>query len=200
MLTLKKVAVTGGLSSGKSSVCKFLQEKGAYVVSADDIVHQLLDPHTAIGKQIVELLGTGVIEGGQFDRKKIADAVFANKKNLISLEQILHPAVLEEIESRFNQIKDQKKHTLFVAEIPLLYEIEKEHHFDITVVIASDLQSAQKRFHAKTGHQIEEFEKRIMRQLPLEQKCAKADYVIINNGSLAELQAQVNNLYQNLTR
>jgi dephospho-CoA kinase len=80
VLTLKKVAVTGGLSSGKSSVCKILKECGAYVVNSDDIVHQLLDPHTAIGQQIIELLGAGVVVDGQFDRKKIAQAVFENKK------------------------------------------------------------------------------------------------------------------------
>jgi len=200
MLILKKVAITGGLSTGKSSVCKILQEKGAYVVSADDIVHQLLNPQTAIGRQIIELLGPGIVDGTQFDRKKIAKVVFENKKNLKILEQILHPAALQEIEDRFNQIKDQKKYTLFVAEIPLLYEIEKQHQFDIAVVVTSEPQIAQNRFQEKTGHPLEEFEKRMTHQLSLEEKAAKADYVIANNGSLAELENQVNRLYPNLTK
>ncbi|MBS0628805.1 MAG: dephospho-CoA kinase [Verrucomicrobia bacterium] len=200
MLILKKVAITGGLSTGKSSVCKILKEKGAYVVSADDIVHQLLIPQTAIGKQIIELLGPEIVDGDQFDRKKIAQAVFEDKKNLKILEQILHPAVLTEIEDRFNQIKDQKKFTLFVAEIPLLYEIEKQHQFDLAIVVAADAQIAKKRYESKTGNPLEEFEKRMTHQLSLEEKAAKADYVILNNGSMIELEKQVNNLYTNLTQ
>ncbi len=76
MLILKKVAITGGLSSGKSSVCKILKEMGAFVVSADDIVHQLLNPQTSIGHKIIELLGPGVVKGLQFDRTKIGTLVF----------------------------------------------------------------------------------------------------------------------------
>jgi len=197
---LKKVAVTGGLSSGKSSVCKILKEKGAFVVSADDIVHQLLNPHSAIGQQIIELLGSGVVDGSEFDRKKIAEAVFKNKKKLKILEQLLHPAVLKEIENQYNQIKDEKKFTLFVAEIPLLYEIEKQHQFDITVAVHTDAEIAKLRFQSKTGHSEKEFNKRMTHQLPQSEKSAKADFIVPNNGSLAELENQVNTLYQNITK
>lgn len=196
-----KVAITGGLSSGKSSVCKILKEKGAYVASADNIVHLLLlETHTSVGRQIVELLGPEVVDGERFDRKKIAKVVFENKKNLKALEQILHPAVLKEIENQFNQVKDLKKYTLFIAEIPLLYEIESQSLFDATVVVTADTAIAQSRFHKKTGDSFEEFEKRMTHQLPLKEKCAKADYVISNNGSLAELEKQVEILYKNLTK
>lgn len=198
MLILKKVAITGGLSSGKSSVCKILKEKGACVVSADDIVHQLLSPKTSIGQKIIQLLGPEIVDGLQFDRKKIAKLVFENKENLKALEQILHPAVLEEIEEKYNQVKDQKRFTLFVAEIPLLYEIEKQHHFDATIVITADPEIAKERFQEKTGHSSEDFDRRMMHQLPPSEKSAKANYVLSNNGTLADLEKQVTNLYQNL--
>lgn len=197
MLILKKVAITGGLSSGKSSVCKILKEMGAFVVSADDIVHELLNPQTSIGHQIIELLGPEILNGLQFDRTKIATLVFENKKNLKALEQILHPAVLKEIENKFNQVKDQ--FTLFIAEIPLLYEIESQHYFDATVVVTADSKIAERRFQEKTGHPLEEFEKRMTHQLSQEEKSAQADYIISNNGSLAELKKQVEILYKNLT-
>lgn len=200
MLILKKVAITGGLSSGKSSVCKILKEKGACVVSADDIVHQLLDPKTSTGQKIVQLLGPEIVDGLQFDRKKIAKLVFENKENLGALESILHPAVLKEIEEKFNQVKDQKKFNLFVAEIPLLYEIEKQHLFDLTVAVTADPKIAKKRFQEKTGHFAEEFDRRMTHQIPPEEKSAKADYTISNNGTLAELEKQVNILYENLTK
>ncbi len=197
---MKKIAITGGLSSGKTSVCKIFEEKGAYVVSADDIVHELLSPQSSIGHQIVELLGKEVVIDSQFDRQKIAKSVFENKQILKSLENILHPAVLEEIEERFKKAKNQQKFAIFVAEIPLLYEIEGHHLFDTTVVVTADRATAQKRFQKKTNHPTEEFEKRMTHQLPLEEKSAKADHIITNNGSYAELEEQVATLYQKLTK
>ena len=146
MLTLKKVAVTGGLSCGKTSVCKLFREKGAYIVSADDIVHQLLSPNSKIGPQIVKLLGKEILSGNTFDRKKIANKVFNHPATLKSLEKILHPAVLEEIEHQYAQVKNQKHFPLFVAEIPLLYEIESQHLFDTVITVNCDQSHPKKRF------------------------------------------------------
>src|SRR5262245_55950333 len=103
MLILKKVAVTGGLSCGKSSVCRIFKELGAYVVSADDIVHQLLTPQTKPGQQVIELMGSDIVVDQHIDRSKIAKKVFGNLKLLKSLEQILHPAVRHEIDKKYQQ-------------------------------------------------------------------------------------------------
>ena len=197
---MKKIAVTGGLSSGKSSVCKFFQGKGAYVVSADDIVHQILSPQSSIGKKVIELLGEEVVEEGQFDRAKVAKKVFNDTNTLKALEHILHPAVLKEVEKQYNQVKNQKKYTLFIAEIPLLYEIESQHLFDLIIAVVADPNIAKKRFQEKTNHSAQEFEKRMTHQLPPEEKTAQADYRIENNGTLAQLENQINTLYQNLTQ
>jgi dephospho-CoA kinase len=89
---------------------------------------------------------------------------------------------------------------LFVAEIPLLYEIEKQHQFDLTIVVEADPEIAKSRFQSKTGHTQREFEKRMTHQLPIKDKSAKANYVISNNKSFAELEHQVKILYQNLTK
>ena len=72
MLALKKIAVTGGLASGKSTVCALLKKRGAYVVSADEIVHRLLSPHTPLGRQVIKVLGSDIVSGNELDRKKIA--------------------------------------------------------------------------------------------------------------------------------
>ncbi|HSX12427.1 MAG TPA: dephospho-CoA kinase, partial [Rhabdochlamydiaceae bacterium] len=90
MLGLRKLAVTGGLSSGKTTVCKILESLGAYYISADQIVHRLLSPDTKIGKKIIDLLGPKILNGDQFDRAKIAKIVFSQKDTLNALEKILH--------------------------------------------------------------------------------------------------------------
>lgn len=191
MLTLKKVAVTGGLASGKSSVCRIFEDWGAYVVSADKIVHQLLSPHTAVGKKIVRELGPEIVSGDKLDRAKIAEKVFTHPDKLQNLENIIHPAVFDEIEKQYQQIKHQKRYHLFVAEIPLLYESEKEHLFDYVLAVVADPALCRQRFEIEKNYSSEEFDRRMLKQLHPLEKAAKADHIIYNNGDLKELNENV---------
>jgi dephospho-CoA kinase len=198
VLILIKIAVTGGLSSGKTSVCRILANLGAYVVSADEIVHKLLSPNTVIADQVVSLIGSDIIINGQLDRKKIAEKIFSHPEKLQALEKILHPAVQDEVEHLYEQIKDSKQYQLFVAEIPLLYESESEKFYDAVVAVLADPASCKERFTQSTQYPQEEYDRRMQRQLPPEQKAARADYVIPNNGSLEELKDNVIKLTQEL--
>jgi len=186
---LVKVAVTGGLSCGKSSICRIFKELGAHVVSSDEIVHNLLmSPTTPLGQQVVALLGTDIIVNGQIDRSIIAKKVFNDRVLLQSLENIIHPAVFNEIDKQYQQLKDKDNLTFFVAEIPLLFETNGESHYDYTVVVETSKKLSQERFKATTGHENEEYERRMARQLPPEIKAARADFVINNNGNLSQLR------------
>ncbi len=200
MLKLKKIAVTGGLSSGKSSVCHIFEELGSYVVNADQIVHQLLSPDTAIGQQVISLLGPDIISDHRLDRKKIADKVFSHPDTLRALEKILHPAVFEEIEKTYHQINNEQTYSLFVAEIPLLYESESEHFYDAVVAVVADPTICKHRFaeHREQGDM--EFDKRMNRQLAPQEKAAQAHFVIENNGSLIELKQKVMDIHSQLTK
>jgi dephospho-CoA kinase len=197
MLVLKKLAVTGGLSCGKTTVCKIFESLGAYYVSADELVHQLLSPKTKIGKKIIDLLGPEIINGDQFDRAKIAEKVFSQKDKLYALEQILHPAVIDEIKNTFEKIKT-KKYLLFVAEVPLLFETESEKFFDVVLAVISDPELSKERFQSKSKAPEEEFEKRMARQWDINQKAAKATFTIKNNGSLEELKKNVTKLLERI--
>lgn len=197
MLKLKKIAVTGGLASGKSSVCRFLQELGAYTVSADEIVHHLLSPHTELGKQIAEIFERDIAGNVHFDRKKIAEYAFRDPIKLRKLEQLLHPAVLREIENRYQKILTHNPPPLFVVEIPLLFEISAEEWFDHVVVVIAPESVARQRFTSQ-GHTDEQFLLRTTRQLPLEEKQRRADFVLYNDGSFDHLKKQVKTLFQTL--
>src|SRR6478672_5591088 len=94
----KKIAVTGGLSSGKSTVCQFFREFGAYVTNADEIVHRLLTPEKSVGQQVINLFSEDILTNGQIDRSKIAEKAFSNPKLLQALEDLVHPIVQHEIE------------------------------------------------------------------------------------------------------
>lgn len=197
MLILKKIAVTGGLSSGKSSVCRFFKELGAYVVSADEIVHQLLSFDPNIGQQVLTLLGNDVVTNGQIDRTKIASKVFRDEKLLKGLEKILHPAVKKKTAEHYQKAITEGA-PLFIAEIPLLFETGGEEGFDYTISVKADAEMSFKRFQSLTGNGKEEYERRMARQLSSKEKCAKADYVINNNGSLTDLKQAVVDIYHQL--
>ena len=192
---MKKGAVTGGLSCGKSTVCQLLREYGAYVVSADEIVHELLFENQEIIQKVIALLGTEILTDNHIDRAKIAKRVFHQPLYLKSLEDILHPAVFMEIKNQYELKKKEGTTWLFIAEIPLLFETKNDLEFDFTIAVIADEEISKKRFHQS----MDEFDKRSKRQLKNTEKAQKATYVITNNGSLTELKETVNKLYNTIT-
>jgi dephospho-CoA kinase len=196
MLTLQKMAITGGLSCGKSTVCRILKELGAFVISADEIVHQLLSSNTDVAQEVVKLLGNGILVEGKIDRSEVARIVFHDAKLLKALEEIIHPATYEEIDRTYRKQQENKNiPTLFVAEIPLLFETHAENSYDKTVAVVAELEICVKRFIEKTGKDKREFEKRMSQQITPKEKAERADYVIMNNGTLANLEGITKELY-----
>ena len=197
MLKLKKIAITGGVASGKSSVCHFLRELGACVVHADALVHELLESDTDLGQQVIRFLGEDIVQKGKISRRIIAEKVFSDPKKLEILEKCLHPAVLHKIEERYTAVANEKKYTAFVAEIPLLFETGSESFYDVTIAVLTDEAAAKKRFE-QAGFQSEEYDLRMRRQIKPNQKAARADYVLHNTGSLEDLRKQAAALYQKI--
>lgn len=183
-----KIAITGNLASGKSSVCRFFKEHGAYVVNADAIVHDLISRDSECIQKIVELLGNKVIAEGQIRRDLVADMVFSDQKLLYQLEKILHPRVAKTVEETYEKVKE--KYPLFVAEIPLLFESEADHFFDYIVAVEANPSLAEERFVAK-GYTREDYQQRMKRQLSIEEIKKRSDFVITNNGSLENIRVQV---------
>lgn len=199
MLKLKKIAITGGVASGKSTVCQFFKKLGAYVVDADKLGHELLNPNTDLGQQIIRQFGPEILENGQISRLLIAEKAFQDKKLLQKLEELLHPAILQKVEELYKSACREEKHTSFVVEIPLLFEVGVESFYDITVTVLSSEEEAKKRF-TKAGFHEAQYERRMSRQLKPGQKAAKSNYIIHNNGSLEDLEREVNQLNRNIQK
>lgn len=196
---MRKVAITGSLSSGKSSVCREFNGLGAYVVNADEIVHQSLSSDQHLGQQIITLLGNRIIVNGKIDRNAIANIVFKDKTLLRSLEKLIHPIVLNEIEEKYQHISNQGKASLFIAEIPLLFEAGLEKNFNSTIAVWADPDVCKKRFIAATGCGADEYIERMSNQMPPEEKAKRADYVIDNSGNMEQMRQAVVNLFIKLT-
>ena len=198
MLNLRKIAVTGSIASGKSSVCQIFKDLGAFVVSTDAIVHELLE--SDLQKQILHTLGIELNSDQRSLRKLIAEKVFKDPKALASLEKILHPVVLKKIEELYSRecslIRTLPKNSqkgmspLFVVEIPLLFEIQAQEFYDVIITVVSEKKTSLKRF-TQLGFSENEYEQRMKRQIPPEQKALLSHYTIYNNGSLEDLKKQV---------
>ena len=173
MLRLRKVAITGLPGSGKTTAATFLRTQGVEIIDADEVAYQLLDPETECGKQIIDLLGEGVLVDKSFCRQRIADKVFANHALLLDLEGLLHPLILEEIEKHYKR----SKASFFAAEVPLLFECGWERYFDQTVLI--------------TTKRPPRFEERLWRFWPEERKKEHADLIIENDGSIEDFEKQL---------
>jgi len=193
-ISLKRVAVTGGLSSGKSSVCQLFKEFGAYSVSADEIVHRLLIPTTSLGQQVIALIGPEIVNEGQIVRSKIADKVFQQPELLYRLENLLHPVVHNEIERLYCDAV-RCAYPLFIAEVPLLFEIGEESFYDATIAVVADPLLCMERFEKKTHCDKETYQRRMARQLSPDTKAHKATYIIVNNGSFDEMRGAVAKIY-----
>jgi dephospho-CoA kinase len=179
MLKLSKIAVTGNVASGKSSICRYFKQLGAFVVDADKIVHDLLSSKTSVGQTIIKFLGNDILDKGEISREKVADKVFSDIKKLKKLEAIIHPMVFEEIENLYNLANKEEKYLFFVVEIPLLFETQQEKFYDYVIVVTKEKKKTKK------------FDVRENRLIDIDDKIKKADFVITNNSSFTMLKRQV---------
>ncbi len=186
---IRKIAVTGTLSAGKSTICELLKTRGAFVLKTDDIVHNLLSQDVIIQK-IKEMFSDHVFSQGKIDRKKLADQVFTNSEKLQSLEEVLHPKVVETIQETYTNIKNSPDFKAFVVEIPLLFEIHFENWFDQIIFVTANREIRKERFATK-GFSQEQFEKRESRFALEEEKHLKSHIILENNGSIENLNQQI---------
>jgi dephospho-CoA kinase len=191
-----RVALTGGIATGKSYVLAQLRERGIPVIDADHIVHEALGPNTPTTEQILREFGAAVLKAdGSVDRAKLGEKVFAAAEARLRLEAIVHPFVYETILNWF----EAGKAPIGVASIPLLYETHREGDFDAVVVTACKADQQLERM-TERGMSEVEARRRMAAQMPAAEKAARADYVIWTGGTTHETDVQVEELLIKLGR
>ncbi len=175
------VAVTGGIGAGKSEALRAFARHGAAVLSSDEIVHDLIASDPDVGAALRERFGTT-------DRAAIAEIVFADRDELLWLERLLHPRVVE----RYLEWRERQTAPLTVTEVPLLYESGGESRFDSVVVVTAPRDVRERRARVPLAGRDE-------RLLPDEEKVRRADYSYVNDGTLADLDAWVAGVVRDLT-
>ncbi|MGD8306893.1 MAG: dephospho-CoA kinase [Ignavibacteria bacterium] len=180
-----KVAITGNIGSGKSTLSGLLVKKGYAVIIADDISIQLLKTDEFVKRKVISLFGNEVYTSGKLNNKFVAGKVFSNPELLDKLNSILHPRVLHEIDKIIE--KDFQNEKVIFIESALVYETKIEDNFDYIVLITSDFSLRMKRTLANGKFNEVDFKNREKNQIPQEEKVKKADFVFTNNGSEEEL-------------
>ena len=190
-----KVGLTGGIGAGKSTVADLFSQKGAVVIRSDELARQVIEPLTPGFQQVIARFGNEFVNSeGYIDRAKLAQIVFQDDAALKDLESIIHPL----IRSKTNQIIDQHtSETIIVNEIPLLLEKKMESLFDFLVIVISSEKNRLERL-SQRGLTAEQATARMSKQVSDDERKAAADFLIVNDGNLDQLQADVEKIWQTL--
>lgn len=190
-----KIGVTGGIGSGKTTVCEIFSRLGIPVLSSDNIAKELTYADPAIREQLTALLGNeAYLPDRSLNRPFIASRIFSNKELQGMVEGIIHPRVEQERERRIAELQSQG-HRMVIIEAALIYETGLDRKLDIVVVVDADEKMRIQRTCARLGISEKEVRVRIDAQLDVKKKMEKAGYIIQNNGTQAELESKVRFLY-----
>ena len=182
------IGLTGGIGSGKSTVSAGLAERGAVVVDADAIVHELQEPGTPVFEAIVEHFGTDIVTAdGTLDRVALAERVFADADELAELNGIVHPAVGVEIAER---LAAAGADDVVILDVPLLVESGRDDMAG-TIVVDLPVDEAVRRLVEYRDFTEEDARARMDRQVSRSERLERADVVIDNRGDLDALDAEI---------
>ena len=182
-----RIALTGSIGMGKSTVAAMFERAGVPVFDADAIVRQLQGPGGGLVEKIGELF-PGCVRHGTLDRECLAQIVLADPAKLASLEGIVHPAVRE---ARDAFVKMHPDAPALLFEIPLLFETGSERDFDKIVVVSAPAEVQRTRVLQRTGMTAAKLDSILARQMPDEEKRARADFVVDTGGDLSTTESQV---------
>ena len=191
----KIIGITGGISSGKSTVTNFLRQRGFQVVDADALVHQLQAPGGRLYNILVEHFGNQVLlKNGQLNRPLLASLIFSNPEEQEWSKETQGQVILEELAALKNQLV--KTEAIFFMDIPLLFEQGYESWFDEVWLIYLDRETQIERLMNRDKLSLEAAESRLASQWSLDKKKKLATHIIDNSGSLDQLLSQIISLLE----
>ena len=193
---MKIICLTGGLASGKSTAVKYLAEKGARVIDADILGHRAYDPGTAAFEAVIQAFGEDVRgDDGQINRKVLGGKVFGKPDELRKLTDIVWPEIRRLAELQIADISAAEPDAIIVLEAAVLFEAGWEDIGDEIWVIVVDRETAIERSMARDGAPRDAVENRLNSQLSNEERIARADVVLNNDGAPEDLLRQLDDAW-----
>lgn len=197
---MKVVGITGQIGAGKSSVAELMGRMGARVLSADVIAKRLLEPGTVAYDEVIDFFGPEVLEpDNTINRQKLASIVFVDKEKLAALNQIVHPRVIDEMKDSLERMEndDNNETPVVVLDVPILFGSGAEQLVQKVIAVLADENIRLKRLKA-IGFDETDALARSAAQLSPSELSSRADYIIENNGSFAELKSKVREIWSTL--
>lgn len=193
------VGLTGGIASGKSLVTRVLRDRGAHIIDADRIVHDLLSNGQDVHRHVAEHFGGDILApDGTVDRRKLGEIVFSDPAQRAWLNQCIHPRVFEAYQQQVRHLADRDPAGIVVLDAALLIETGYHRRMDSIIVVYATEQDQLRRLMARDGFTEEQALARIRSQMPLEEKKKLADFVINNTGTREDSERQARVIFEKL--
>jgi dephospho-CoA kinase len=193
------VGLTGGIACGKSTVARMFVMLGAHLIDFDKLAHEVQEPECPAWKDIIKHFGKGILKQDEtIDRNKLAQIVFADKKELQVLNDIVHPHVFKLWQKRLDKIKKNEEHAIVLSDVPLLFEEKTQNLFDLTILVLIPPEKQISRLMARNKMSREEALLRLKSQLPIADKIELADIVIDNQENVSQTEKKVAQIWRQL--
>lgn len=193
-----KIAVTGVIGSGKTTISKIFKEMGYDVIDADEISRSLTKKGSSVYEKIIKEFGKEILKGnGEINRKILADIVFKDKKKKEILESKIHPEVKKICTDKANELEKAGR-DIVVFDIPLLFEAGMESMVDYVILAYADEDTIYERVKKRDNMSREEFYARLKNQIPLEEKIKKSHFVIDTRKNLEAIRFDLNEIVKTL--
>ncbi len=195
------VGLTGGIGSGKSLAAEFFRARGAEVVDADEIAREVVQPGSPVLAEIVAAFGRDTLQAdGRLDRRRLASLVFGHPEAVARLNALTHPAILEEIARRLEEMRKEGGVRVVCVVAPLLLEAGGRCLVDRVVLMIAEEGERIRRVVRRDGVSQEEVRRRIEAQMRPERQRAQADWVVDNSGSEAQTRRQLEAIWEEMEK
>ena len=190
-----KLAITGGIASGKSTAAKYFENKGAYIFNADKESKKHLKSSLTLQKKIAEIFGNEILINNKINFKALADVAFSNNTNNSILNGLMWPEIFLIINNTYEKIKIDGKHKIFIVDAALIFEANYISFFDYTLLITASKNKRLKRAVERRNISLENIQNRILLQMPENKKKELANHTIMNNYSIENLYKKLDDFY-----
>ena len=195
-----KVALTGGIASGKSQVSALLEDHGCFIIDLDVIAREVVEPGTAGLNELIENFGNSILSNdGSLNRKYLRDELFKKGRNRALIEQVLHPKILQKMQAAM----DAYTHGIVITVVPLLVEKNLWKPFDRAIVVDCEVDNQINRLMTREKIDQSKAEAMLLAQASREQRLQLNNHlptdIIENNTKILDLEEKVANLYQKLS-
>ena len=196
---MQVIGLTGGIATGKSTVCAILENAGAVIIDADRIARNLVKKNLPAYRQIVDTFGKSILlPGGEINRTALGDLIFNDPRKKQLLNKIVHPQVGKETDRQLKRIEKNNPHALVILDIPLLLESGLHKNLSEVIVVYTPEHIQINRLMQRDHISQENALARIRSQMPIEEKKKLATIVIDNSGMLEDTRKQTLEIFQRL--